>query len=83
MALDHAALLRELLDRGVSLDAALAAVRRRGASPIESIKAVREVRAVSLGEAKELVAGSPAWDDYREAHDRLVAEILAALEAGD
>jgi len=81
MALECAAFLREALRRDIPLDAALAALRRRGATPIDSIKAVREVNAVSLGEAKRLVAESPTWDDVREAHDRLVEELLAILES--
>jgi hypothetical protein len=79
MAIDHAGFLRQALDSGVPLDAALAALRRHGATPIDSIKAVREVQKLPLIEAKRLVSESPAWDDIREAHERL-AEILASLE---
>jgi ribosomal protein L7/L12 len=81
MALDPAAFLREALRRGIPLDAVLAALRQHGATPIESIKAVREVRGVGLGEAKQLVSTSPAWDDIREEHERFVEEIVAAFQA--
>jgi hypothetical protein len=81
MALDHAKFLSKALSRGVPLDAALSALRRNGATPIDSIKAVREVCGVSLGEAKKLVADSPTWDDIRDAHDRLVEDLISFMEA--
>jgi ribosomal protein L7/L12 len=54
MAIDYVGFLRQALDSGVPLDVALAALRRKGASPIESIKAIREVRKVPLIEAKRI-----------------------------
>jgi hypothetical protein len=80
MAIDYAGFLRQALYSGVPLDVALAALRRHGATPIDSIKAVREVEKLPLIDAKRLVSESPAWEDIREAHERL-AEILVALEA--
>jgi hypothetical protein len=41
MAIDYARFLRQALDSGVPIDAALASLRRHGASTIDSIKAVR------------------------------------------
>ncbi len=76
MALDFATLLRSLLDRGVSLDSALAVLRGRDATKIDSVKAVWQVQAVSSREAKHVVDGSPAWDEIREPHDRLFTENL-------
>lgn len=76
MALDFVALLRGLIDLGDSLDSALAVLRVRGATHIDSIKAVRQVQAVSLREAIDLVGGSPAWDEIREPLDRPITENL-------
>jgi ribosomal protein L7/L12 len=83
MAADYPALLQEKLDQGVDLDTALTSLRSQGASILDSIKAVREVQAVSLGDAKQLVAGSPAWDDLREDHNRFIDETLAVFKAED
>ena len=60
---DYAALLREALRRGYSLEPTLAALREQGASLIESIKVVREVTGMSLAEAKKAVTDSHAWDE--------------------
>jgi hypothetical protein len=76
MALDFAALLRSLIDLGDSLDSALAVLRVRGATYVDSIKAVRQVQAVSLREAWDLVGASPAWDEAREPLDRPITENL-------
>ncbi|GLY35102.1 hypothetical protein Amsp01_011260 [Amycolatopsis sp. NBRC 101858] len=56
---------------GVPLDAVLADLREGGASPVDSIRAVRVLTAASLAEAKEIVHVSPAWADTRERHDEL------------
>lgn len=71
--------LAEKLALGSSFEHALAGLREEGASPIEVIKAIREVKAVSLAEAKVLFSQSPAWRKEVEAADRLHAEIVAAL----
>ena len=77
---DYIALLRDALARGATLDGALAILRDRKASILDSIKCVREVKAVSLGEAKQLVAGSPVWDDIRDDHDRFVEKLIKLLD---
>ena len=46
--IDYVILLREALRHGQPMDVSLADLRERSASPIESIKAVREVTGVSL-----------------------------------
>lgn len=78
---DYVEILRGALQRGDSQDASLAILRQQGATIIESIKAVRKVNSVDLGEAKRIVACSPVWDDHREPHRLLVDEILADLES--
>lgn len=67
---------------GEDLDATIAFMRREGFWIIPCIKAVRTLRGVSLGEAKDLVHLSPAFADQREAHDAFhdVAEQSLELE---
>jgi ribosomal protein L7/L12 len=71
--------LASQLAAGVSFEAALASLHEQGASPVEVIKAIREVHGVSLGEAKRLFSESPAWRSESEAADRLHEELLAVL----
>ena len=78
---NYVSTLGAALERGESLDSALEVLRQQGASALDSIKAVREVKSISLGNAKRLVLNSPAWKDGLEAHRRLVDDILGALEA--
>jgi ribosomal protein L7/L12 len=60
---DCATLLREALRQGNPIDVVLAALHDQGASKVESIKAVHDVMAVSLTEAKKLV--DKATDDFK------------------
>jgi ribosomal protein L7/L12 len=55
-------------------------LRSRGARQIESIKAVRELAVMSLGEAKEIVHFSQTWADTREASEDLHEAAYEALE---
>ena len=71
--------LSEKLALGSSFEHAMASLREEGASPTEVIKAIREVKSVSLAEAKVLFSQSPAWRIEVEAADRLHEEIIAAL----
>jgi ribosomal protein L7/L12 len=82
MAVDFTTVLRNELARGTTLDSALVMLREQGASIIDSIKCVREVKSVSLGHAKQLVSGSPAWDDIRESHAKFIEELIHSLDAG-
>ena len=67
--------LRKLLDDGAGLDSALAKIRERGATIIESIVAVRSVQKSDLVEAKRLVHDSPAWSDLRAQHEEFLDEL--------
>jgi hypothetical protein len=75
-----AALLASLLSQGVSLEAALAHLKVEGATPIEAIKAIAQVQAVSAGEAKRLFSQSPAWAKEVAAGDALHRQVIALLE---
>jgi len=77
---DYTSLLRAAVSQGHPIDLVLATLREQGASPIDSIKAVREVSGVSLAEAKRIVSGSPTWDDIRESHAKFANELLDWLE---
>ncbi|MFD9212235.1 hypothetical protein ACFVY9_03755 [Streptomyces sp. NPDC059544] len=76
------ALVRErpLYDRGKPIDAVLEDLRAVGFGMIDCIKAVRELRACSLAEAKKIAHTSPAWADLREAHDAAHAALAAEAE---
>jgi len=71
---------RTVLEGGADWEATLAELRRLGASPIASIKVVRELKGISLGEAKDAVHFSRAWADRRVIHEVLHAH---AEEAAD
>jgi ribosomal protein L7/L12 len=55
-------------------------LRNRGAFQVESIKAVRQLAGVSLGEAKNIVHFSQAWEDTREASEALHETAFEALD---
>jgi ribosomal protein L7/L12 len=73
-------LLQQALARDPELDSALAFLREHGVTIIDSIKAVRSVCRVPLGEAKQRVADSPTWEDVRDSHEQLVESIIQSLE---
>lgn len=54
-----------------------------GINMIDSMKALRELYGLSLGEAKSLVTAHPAWDDEVSNADVLHKELLTALEKGE
>ena len=83
---DFSDYLRKLLRDGVDLDRALADLRGRGASIIESIVAVKRVHTSDLAEAKRLVHLSPVWSDVKAQDEDLWAELEHASDergAGD
>jgi len=71
----------EALERGLSTDEILAVLRAAGATPLPSMKVLRNTTGIGLGEAKRLVWLSPVWADELPAHVRLEDELLAALDA--
>ena len=62
-----------------SREAGLAELKRRGLTIAETIKAVREVAHISLGQAKEVVTSSAVWRETAERAKPLHKEALAAL----
>lgn len=81
--MDHyAQVLKSAVTAGSSLEAGLVQVRNLGATPVEAIKAIREVKGVSLGEAKQIFSLSPAWSRESEAADALHEQLAALTEKG-
>ncbi len=73
---------RKLEAAGASTDEILRRVRADGASPIASIQVLRELRGLTVSEAKLIVWQSPVWADKRPDHDR-VGVALDELETRD
>lgn len=73
-------LFEEIARESVSVEVALVALHKAGASPIEAIKAVRNGRQISLSGSKEALCNSPAWKAESEAADRLHQTIIDALD---
>ncbi|MGE3347496.1 MAG: hypothetical protein AB7I35_08680 [Ramlibacter sp.] len=67
---------------GKPLEAGLEELRQMGVTPVETIKAIREAKRVSLGEAKRLLSLSPAWAAEVRAADLVHDEVLR-MEAWD
>jgi hypothetical protein len=64
--IDYAQMLRKLLNAGSPLNASLQVLRNQNASLMQCIKAVYEVRGVTVLEAKRVVLLSPAFADKLE-----------------
>jgi hypothetical protein len=83
MTYDFAALdaiAREVERRRGATDEVLARLRDAGASPVASMKVLCDLRGIGVGEAKQIVWGSPVWADLRPAQEQLEADILDALQ---
>ena len=76
-------LARGLRASGMELDGVLAVLRNRGASIVDSLKIVRDVEHVSLGQAKAVVDRSPVWADARQSNRELRDALLEALDGVD
>ncbi|MDY7096367.1 MAG: hypothetical protein SX243_25610 [Acidobacteriota bacterium] len=68
---------------GCSLEEVLASLRSAGATMVDSLKVVREVEGVRLGQAKEIVDSSATWADMRESNERLRSLVVKALEKSE
>ena len=80
---DFLDLARGLRSSGVELEEVLAVLRDRGASIVDSLKVVREVEQVTLGQAKALVDQSLTWADARSSNRELRESIIDALDGID
>ena len=72
---------RTLRESGLDRDAALAEIRKVGASFVESMVAVVDVDGLSIADSKRAVHESAAWADERDFQERFWAEAIASLEA--
>ncbi|WP_145432017.1 hypothetical protein [Lacipirellula limnantheis] len=72
---------RTLRQSGMDRDAALAEIRKAGASFFESMVAVKEVDGLTVVDSKMAVHCSPAWADEVKEQERFWDEAIAALEA--
>lgn len=73
-------LARRVEDRGGSTDDILSAIRDAGATPVQSMKVLCDIRGIGVGEAKRVVWDSPVWAERRPAQEQFEADILAAIE---
>lgn len=73
-------LFADKLKDGADLNAALANLREAGASPVDAIKAIRQILGVSLGDAKRTFSVCPAWEREVKAADELHSILIAALD---
>ena len=75
--MDHTDQFRALLERGLSRDEALGALRRAGASPIGCMKAIVEVEGVGPVEAKRRLSESSSWgpDVVQKGQEELADEL--------
>ena len=79
-AADFRKMAIRLRDAGASTDEWLLELRKAGATQIDLLKVVRDVRDVPLSEAKEMVDRSPVWDDRRDVNQRLREDLIRALD---
>ena len=63
-----------------SIEATLELLHDAGASPIDALKALRTGRSLPLGERKEALSRSPAWETETKAADQLHQKIIDAFE---
>lgn len=73
------ALARRMEAEGRGTEEVLEAFRARSASIVESMKVMRELKGISLGEAKDLVHYSETWRDLAPAHSHIHEQLIAGL----
>jgi hypothetical protein len=72
---------RELRLAGHGCDVALGVIRSEGAGFIQRMKALHDVDALTVAEAKATVHQSPAWADNRADREEFWDEVIAILQA--
>ena len=73
----------ELRAAGGDWDSVLKKLRDEDFSKIDCIVAIREIEMIPLGEAKEMVHFSPAWEDRREQDDQFHDDLIDAVQKID
>ena len=68
---------------GDSVEQMLALLREQGATISDSLKVVRSVEGIRLGQAKEIVDTSKTWADFHEPSEKVRSIALQALESED
>ena len=81
--LDQIAHIKSELQNGVSLEQIILELARNGESIMSSIKLVRAVANISLGEAKRIVSAHSAWKELVEANQQLHDDAEAVLYNND
>lgn len=71
---------RESIKHGMSSEDIILYLHQKGATITESMKVIRELYGLSLGEAKALVTAHPIWTDTVRGADVLHQEIGNALQ---
>lgn len=68
---------------GADVEALVGFLREAGCNKIDCIVVLREVRKLSLAEAKEIVHFSPTWSDARASDEKFHDDLIeAATKAG-
>jgi ribosomal protein L7/L12 len=75
----NAQVLSAVIASGKPLETGLEELRRIGVTPVEAIKAIREAKRVSLGDAKQIFSLSPAWAVEGRPGDLLHDEVLRVV----
>jgi ribosomal protein L7/L12 len=70
---------QEKVGRGVSISDVIAYLHHQGLDILDSIKIVRQVFGMPLGESKQLVVGHSVWAGEAQKADALHQEIEEAL----
>lgn len=70
---------RQLQATGASDEEVLWNLRQEGASMMESVKLMRELKGVPLKEAQDIVHFSDTWADCKEGHEQLQEDFAEAL----
>lgn len=70
---------RAATERGATREEIVARLHERGISIIDSMKVLKELYGLSLGEAKAVVTAHPAWISAVTRADVLHGEIVEAL----
>ena len=74
------AMLQQKLHASLNTDAAVSAMRNAGFDKIDCIKFVHQFGNVTLGQAKDIVHLSPAWEDRHDSDEAFHDSAEKSLE---